>query len=71
MEAPPVWHEDSYGNDAIKCKTWVTRTMSLASTGNKLKYTNVNPNASNNHSWVEHPLDVYNFVNCPIYGATD
>ena len=45
--------------------------MSLASTGDKLKYTNVNPNASNNHSWVEHPLDVYNFVNCPIYGATD
>ena len=42
----------------------------MGSSGNKLNYTNVNPNATNNHSWVEHPLDVYNFVGCPDYDAT-
>ena len=70
LEAPPAFHDDSYGNDAIKCKNWITRTLFLISNGDKLNYTNVNPNATNNHSWVEHPLDVYNFVSCPDYNVT-
>ena len=70
LEAPPVFHDGSYGNDTIKCRTWITRTLYLTSNGDKLKYTNVNPNATNNHSWVEHPLDVYNFVSCPDYNVT-
>ena len=71
LEAPPVWHDDEYENDNIKCKNWITSTLYFTSNGDKIKYTNVNPNASNNHSWVEHPLDVYNFVYCPDYNNTD
>ena len=26
LEAPPVFHDDNYGNEPIKCKSWITRT---------------------------------------------
>ena len=41
--------------------------MQTFSTTERIKHTNVNPNASNNHSWVENHLDVYNFVYCDDY----
>ena len=69
LETHPIHYEGSQSNNPIKCKNWITITLDFAADGDKLYYTNVNPNATNNHSWIEHPLDVYNFVSCPDYNA--
>ena len=56
-------------NIDIKCKNWITQIDGLTSSS-KVDYTNVNPNATNNHSWIEHPLDVYNSISCPTHADT-
>lgn len=53
----------------VKCKNWVSLMKALYST-TEVKYTNVNPNATNNHAIVENPLDVYNDVDCPVFDNT-
>lgn len=69
IKAPDL--NNDYASKAIKCKNWVTNDTGMSSVDNTVDYTNVNPTASNNHSWVEHPLDVYNIVACPPWSNND
>lgn len=68
IHAPNI--NDSLDLAAIKCKNWVTVISSLGGTNASVGYTNVNPTPSSNHAWVEHPLDVYNTVTCPVWANT-
>lgn len=67
----PILNSATLDLAPIKCKDWVSVIDSIGGTNADVGYTNVNPNASNNHSWVEHPLDVYNEVSCPPWVTAD